>query len=118
MAQSVYIAKPLAPEDIRAGDYVAPLHVIYEIPSFLWCGDSASLPPHVPVQISLLPQRGGIPLKVKAICLPYVFVESPRRKPQVLDVRRCRLARLDQSYGKMVWRALRKKRSSGQAQRK
>ena len=108
MATPVHIAKPLAPEDIRTGDLVAPLHVTYEFPSFFWCGDSAVLPPSEPVRIQQLPPGSGIPLKVKAVCLPFVFVASPSGEPQALDVRQYQLARLAPSYGERAWRTLKK----------
>jgi hypothetical protein len=99
------LAKALAPEDVREGDFVARLHVTAEVPSFLWCADAATLPCHEPVRIQLLPRRAGIPLKVKSVCLPFVLVRLPGGERQTLDLRECRLARLDSAYASAAWKA-------------
>lgn len=109
MNAKLNIAKLLPPEDVRAGDYVALLQVTYEFPSFFWSGDACTLPPDEPVRIGWTPACGGIPLKVKQVCLPFVFVRSPYGESQTLDVRQCRLARLDRKYGKTVWKSIKKK---------
>jgi hypothetical protein len=44
--------------------------------------------------------------KVKAICLPYIFVQAPCGRFQTLDVRLATLARLDRDYAKTVWKRL------------
>jgi len=46
-ANEIQVAKQLAPEVIRAGHFVALLHLIGEYPSGLWCGDVSLLPPDV-----------------------------------------------------------------------
>ena len=109
------VAKPLAPEEIRPGEFVALLHEICELPSFLWCNDSAVLPANEPVRMRLVPEFGGMPLKVQAVCLPYVLVTLPRGSKQTLDVRRSQLARLSGPYGKAAWKA--HKRSRGKKRR-
>ena len=103
------LAKALAPEDVRPGDFVALLHVIAELPSFLWCTETWALPVHEPVRIQFAPGGGGVPLKVKSVCLPFVLVKLPTGGRRTLDLRQCRLARLDISYAKLAWKA-RKKR--------
>lgn len=92
---SATLAKPLAPEEIRAGDYVSPLYVIYEVPSFFWCCDSNLQRRDELVRLCCLPQAGGAPLKVISVCLPFVLVKLPGGERQSLDVRKVRLARLD-----------------------
>jgi hypothetical protein len=103
------LAKPLAPEEIRVGEYVSLLHVFYDLPSFLWCGDSALQRRDETVRICYLPETGGVPFKVKSICLPFVLVKKSDRTQQTLDVRKVRLARLDRAYAKAAWRANKKK---------
>jgi hypothetical protein len=103
------VAKPLAPEDIRAGDYVAILDEIYELPSYCWFGDSALHPREELVRIRMVPTRENLPLKVKSVCLPFVLAKHPVGEKRTLDLRRCRLARLDSTYATAAWKAFKKR---------
>jgi hypothetical protein len=105
-------AKVLAPEDVRAGDYVALLHVVHEIPSFLWCGETSAVRPDEPVRIPFVPTHGGVPYRVRSICLPFILVKTPWGNLRNLDVRRYRLARLDSAHALAVWKACKKSRRS------
>src|SRR6476661_7811891 len=104
----VYACRSLAAEDLRCGDFVSILHETVEFPSFWWDCDGHLLPPHEPVRLTCLSSDGGTPLKVKAICLPFVFVKKPCGQHRTLDVRRHRLVRLSPEYGEKVWKAMRK----------
>jgi hypothetical protein len=105
-------AKPLAPEDICRGDFVAVLDETHEFPSFWWSADAALLPPDVPVRMRLVPRDECRPLKVKSVCLPYVLVKQPSGSDRTLDLRTCRLARLDRRHARLAWKAYAKKRIS------
>ncbi len=100
--------RALAAEDLRCGDYVGILHETVEVPSFHWSCDGHVLPPDEVVRIVYRPTEGGTPLKVKAICLPFVFVKNPNGQYQTLDVRRQQLVRLSLSYARLVWKTLNK----------
>lgn len=100
------LAKPLAPEDVCVGDYVAPLHETYELPTFLWGCDSGFVDRSEMIPVRFVPDYCVAPLKVEAICLPFVLVKHPVRGRNSLDVRRYQLARLDQSFGRIAWKAL------------
>ncbi len=102
------LAKVLAPEDVRVGDYVALLLVVCEVPSFWWCGGVGTTRPDEPIRIPFLVENGGVPLEVRSICLPFVLVKSPGGEHRSLDVRRYRLARLDRGYAKTAWKARKK----------
>ena len=102
------LAKPLAPEDVRCGDFVAVLHVICEVPSYFWSGDSFRLPHDELVRLKHIPDDAGQPLKVKSVCLPFVFAKNSAGERRTLDLRKCRLARLDRAYAKSAWKASRK----------
>jgi hypothetical protein len=106
------LASTVAPEDLRCGDFVAIRSEIVEWPSFLWC-DSAVVQPDELVRIRQIPAGSGMPLKVKAVCLPFVLARSPLGNVEILDVRRVDLARLDERYAKAVRDQLRKKRVTG-----
>jgi hypothetical protein len=104
------LAKALAPEEIRSGDYVTPLDEIAELPSFLWCADATIVPHDQPVRIRFTSPSGGVPLKVKSVCLPFVLVRHPQGERRMLDVRKCRLARLDRTHARAAWKAIRQQR--------
>lgn len=103
------LAKALAPEEIRVGDYVTPLHFVAEVPSYYWLSECWSLPADQPVRIRFTCSSDGAPLKVKAICLPFVLVKGPTGSQTSLDLRNCQLARLDNRYARRTWKAARKK---------
>lgn len=103
-----FLAKTLAPEDVRVGDFVAPLTEAYDYPSFLWCTDNALTDRQQTVRIEFLAQESGEPLEVLAVCLPFVLVKNVKGKPQTLDVRRAKLARLDEEYAKKSLHAMEK----------
>lgn len=109
-ANDLTTAKVLAPEDVRAGDYVTLLHVIHELPSFWWCGEIGTIRPDEPVRVPFLPNNGGVPLRVRSICLPFILVKAPSGELRNLDVRRHRLARLDRAHARAAWKARKKSR--------
>jgi hypothetical protein len=103
------VSRSLAAEDLRCGDFVAILHEIVEWPSFFWSCDGQVLPPDELVRLQCRVTDGGIPLKVKAICLPFVFVKKPCGQHRILDVRQHRLVRLSSDYSEPVWKAMGKR---------
>ena len=94
-------AKELHPEDIEIGDYVAISKSVYQYPSYLWHHDYASLPPHEPVNVTLL-SYSVVPLKVEAICVPFVLCRCPDEKTQCLDLRQTQLFRLTQEFAEAM----------------
>jgi hypothetical protein len=107
-AAEATLAKPLAPEDIRPGDFVAPLYVIAEVPSFWWRADGWNLPIDEPVRIRLTPPSDGAPLKVRSVCVPFVLVKTATGGQSTIDVRTCQLARLDAAHAARAWKACKK----------
>lgn len=105
------LAKTLAPEEIRCGDFVTPLEEITEWPSFFWSADDSLVPREEPVRIRFAAPAGGVPFKVLSLCLPFVLVRHPRGERQTIDVRNCRLAKLDRVYAKAAWKACKKSRA-------
>ena len=117
-AAEATLAKALAPEDIRPGDYVTPLFVIAEVPSYWWCADSWTLPLDQLVRIRFTPNCDGMPLRVKSVCLPFVLAKNPAGEQGTIDLRKCQLARLGSAHAKRAWKAYKKtwaKRKSGQS---
>jgi hypothetical protein len=105
-----HVSRSLAAEDLEQGDYVGILSEIVEWPSFFWHCDAQLLPPGELVRLQCRASEGGTPLKVKAICLPFVFVKSPGGQHRILDVRRHRLVRLTREYAELVWKAMGKQK--------
>jgi hypothetical protein len=102
------MAKVLAPEDLRVGDYVALLHVVREVPSF-WLRDGIrAIGPIEPVRIAFMLNNGGVPYRVRSVCLPFVLVKTPSGRSRNLDVRRHRLARLTCAHAQAAWKACKK----------
>jgi hypothetical protein len=112
-AASATLARALAPEEIRPGDHVAVLYEIVEIPSWYWCDDAALGDREELVRIRYTPREDAVPLKVRAVCLPFVLAKHPRDGERTLDVRRCRVARLDRAYAKAARKAYRKRKRGG-----
>jgi hypothetical protein len=81
----------------------------------MWCHDSQLLAPNEPVRVQWRPDDGGTPLKVKAICLPFVFAKAPSGDRRILDMRQCRLARLSSGYARSVWKALKRQKKPRKA---
>lgn len=105
-SRSSNLAACVAPEDLNFGDYVAALNVVYQFPSYMWCCDSAPVEPHEPVMVQFRAPGAGTPLKIKAICLPFVFVKCPNGTVQTLDVRQIQLVRLNSEYASTVWKEM------------
>ncbi len=103
-----HIARSLAAEDLRCGDFVAILSETVEYPSFWWSCDPVLHPPSEPVRMQYRSCDCGIPLKVKAICLPFVFVKKPCGVHRTLDLRQQRLVRLTSDYARSVWKTMSK----------
>ena len=102
------LSKSLAAEDVRRGDFVSILYEIQDVPSFLWSCDAHFLPPDEPVRMKWRTSDCGTPLKVKAVCLPFVFVKKPCGEHCTLDVRQHCLVRLSPHYARTVWKTLNK----------
>ncbi|MBN1911910.1 MAG: hypothetical protein JW818_19385 [Pirellulales bacterium] len=108
------LARSLPAEDVCCGDMVAVLDRVYELPSFLWSCESHVLTPDEPVRLRLQGARPAGPLKVKAVCLPFVLVKTPGGRHATLDMRHCRLVRLSDTFAQRAWKQLRKSRKKKQ----
>lgn len=100
------LAELVAGEDLGCGDFVATFTQTTEWPSFLWGGGDYSLSPHELVRLRYTPSDAGQPLKVIAICLPFVYAVKPDRTPVTVDLRRTQLVRLEPTCARKVWKAL------------
>ena len=114
MARNTHISRALAPEDVRPGDYIAPLQVVVEHTRLPWECSSAS-PANELVRTLQLP-GGTTPVLVLAVCLPFVLVQTAKGKHCTLDVRRYRLARVAETFGQRVFAQFAAERSADEKQ--
>lgn len=106
------IAKPLAPEDLARGDYVALLSVACDYPLIVWLCDPMASQQGEVVRLKHTTDLCREPLRVRSVCLPFVLVKRPSGLHATLDVRSCELARLSEVYGRRAWKALTPKKPS------
>jgi hypothetical protein len=104
------VAATVSGEDVSCGDYVALLSAIYELPTYLWTSGSDFLPASEIIRLKLIPDEAGAPLKVFAICLPFVYALTSSGEMKTLDLRRQQIVRLDRGCAKQVWKQLRENR--------
>jgi hypothetical protein len=112
------IARAVAPEDIRPGAYVTILHVIDEFLPPILCPDDASWRSVQPLRVRWLPCDDPAPMKVKSVCLPFVFVRMPDGMHRSLDVRRHLLAEVSRDYGRSVFDATRDRHQHRRARKR
>lgn len=104
MIKSKRTSQPVAPEDLRCGEYVSITQVVMEhLPCEL---ERPSWENQGPVKTLWLPFCAPRPMKVVDISLPFVFVQMATGKHEVVDVRRFRLARLPEPFGKKAFKRL------------
>ncbi len=102
------MSQPLAPEDIRPGDFVSLLHVVSECVPF-FCIEDVQFRQIEPVRITHMP-RSIEPMEVVEVCLPFVLVRKVDGEHATLDVRRHKLARLSQRFGKKSFKRFKMQR--------
>ena len=96
------MAASVAGEDIRRGDFLALLNVVSEWPTFYW----DSPPTEDVMRLKVIPADAGIPFKVRAVCLPFVYVKPPNGPIRTIDLRMAQVVRLDRAIARRVWRGL------------
>jgi hypothetical protein len=106
------VATRLAPEELRPGQDVAILSEIIECPTWLWHCEAPGSRVDELVRLQVIGRHSGRPLRIKAVCLPFVLVTKCDGKPRTLDVRRVQVVKLDRGYAKLVRKALRRNPSS------
>ncbi|MFK7883260.1 MAG: hypothetical protein AB8F26_03635 [Phycisphaerales bacterium] len=94
--QDQTLARPLAPEDIRAGIYVMVLKQKHEFAR--WSNEFGG-----GIAVSRLdtsPSDGQQPSQVISTCLPFVVVETSKGNPYCFDIRTVQLARVGASFAR------------------
>lgn len=101
------VAARIAGEDIQPNDFITILNEVVELPSYLWNCSGGAFSIDELVRIRYMPEEAGQPLKVFAICLPFVYGKSPSGGTAVVDTRRQQVVRLDPVNGRAIWKELR-----------
>lgn len=100
------LAKTLAPEDVCPGDYVAVLDVEYEYPMIVWSCDTPISGADEVVRVRMRAPGSPSPLKVREVCIPFVYADAYTGRSVSIDLRSVRLARLDPSAARRMWKRL------------
>jgi len=100
------VAATIYGEDVGCGDFVALLNVTWELPSYLWNSCDALLPSHELIRLKVIPSEAGQPLKVFAVCLPFIYARTARGEMKTIDLRRVQIVRLNCASAKLVWNEL------------
>ncbi len=99
--EDIQVVRRVAPEDIHSGDYLTALHAVTEIVPW-WDADTFGGCP-APIRVAHLPKNPVPPVQVLEVCLPLLLVRTPQGKHRLLDVRRYRLARVSERFGRRVF---------------
>lgn len=88
-----------SPEDIRIGDYVVKTHRRYQL---VPCSVERPMSGEAiePVILYGWPFDSGEPMKVLAVCLPFVMTESAEGLREAIDTRQDVLMRVSKTYAK------------------
>ena len=103
-------SRHVGPEDIRPGDYLTVTHATYE---FIPFGCTPDYDPDAEVKtkrVTFIPDEAGQPLKVVAVCPPFVLVKSMDKQRGSLDLRRHHVAKLSDIYGRKVFKKSKKRK--------
>ncbi len=117
--KQISLARVIAPEDLAPGIFINILHDIDESVPFLTSCETPLTPPRVTTYVSI-PQWATGPLRVLAVCLPFVLVEFDCGMKRQLDVRRASLVRVPEEYGRVAFgkRACEKREDAGKKRKR
>ena len=92
----------LHPEDLQPGTFVAVLGMVHEVyPP--WSLESPDLLPPRPIRLVCMGCADGEPLRILAVCLPFVQAEDAAGELRTLDVRQHQLASVPEDYALEVF---------------
>ena len=96
-------SRVIGPEDVRIGDYLTVTHTTYEFIADPCAGITQD--EVKPARVTVIPWDAGRPVKVVAVCLPFVLVVDASRNTDTLDLRRHRIAKLGKDYGRKAFKS-------------
>lgn len=94
--------RSLAPEDVKPGDYIAVSHTTGQFVSACteW-NKTMEI-----VRLRFMPCDAGEPLRVEAVCLPFILVHDPDNHYETIDLRQKEIVRLDKAFGKVAFKKM------------
>ena len=121
-SSEISATRRLAADDIRPGMWLTVSRDVCEFASFLWDTDVPASERGLPVRFEFTPHDSGTPQRVRAVCLPYVFVKSIKGATRTIDLRQSEVTQLHDDYVNIVKQhsksKKRKKRRGRQGKRK
>lgn len=102
------VSRPVVAEDLRVGDGVAVAHATLQV---LAREDPPPGEENRLLKATYIPHDAGDPLRVQAVCLPFVLAINVAKQHVTLDVRRQHLVRLDPAYTRRAFKRLGDKHS-------
>lgn len=107
------VTRPLAPEDLEAGQFVA---VLQRFKEFIWPCAAFDVSGAVrTIRYRELPEETDTPLKIVEVCLPFVLVRKPDGSHLSIDTRQVQLTRVSDRFGRKCFKRLRRKEKSAAA---
>lgn len=96
--------RSVAPEDIRVDSFVTVTEEILELSV---CQLDQTLHRADPIRIAWRSDEAGTPLRVVDVCLPFLLVKDPVDGHRTIDLRRQRIVRLANRFGRAAYARLR-----------
>ncbi len=104
MKTKVKTSQSVGPEDVRVGDYLTTTRVTVEfLPDVCdpYRGRTVE-----PMRCDIMPWCAGTPMRVEAVCVPFVYVRTPSGDREAIDLRRYSVVRLAPTYGQKAFKTL------------
>lgn len=111
---SVTATRRVAADDVRPGMWLTVSRDVCELPSFFWGCETPAEEQAIPVRWEFTPRDSGSPLRVRGVCLPYVFVEDIKGTTRTIDLRQTEVTQLHKEYVDVVRKFARKKKKRKQ----
>ncbi len=112
----ISVVRQVRADDVCVGDYVVVMHESYDFVSMACFSDADSTKVE---RVTVLPNETKPPVRIEAVCVPFLMVKAVGGKRTMVDMRRVQLGQVSSRFGRSVFAALRPKRSkkSGKAGR-
>lgn len=98
--EKIRTVRPFCPEDVRAGDFVMVMRESFDL---VWPGCFPGEGSLRVERVSLVPNETGMPVRVEAVCVPFVLVRDARGRRSMIDTRRVELARVSGRFGRAAF---------------
>ncbi len=112
----ISVVRQVRADDVCVGDYVVVMHESYDFVSMSCFSDTDSMKVE---RVTVLPNQTKSPVRIEAVCVPFLMVKAVGGKRTMVDMRRVQLAQVSGRFGQAVFAAMQPKKSkkSGKARR-